>query len=319
MHEILQSQRVRKGALFFYVFCLASLVFAYFVVSAMEIPTAAYVQGQDELVVGRPSALRGMIMNAQNGLNHRALHDSSLSLVSTESGVSFEVGRGLDIGPRGLFHVQITPPAEAEPGDYDLVLSVWVDPGSPRFDARAPVRLISAFDRARGGRRGGRRRPNEWWRQSAPERSSVSSRVMGQCVSISSRRSRPLARGLPNTISIRTTDRGTGEPLACEVIFEGIEGRTEGAALPSSVRTNAAGLSSVTFSPSTTHRWSLGTSCLAPSQEEASEEPEPHNTPTDEPSVIMESEAHLDRTPPTRYGGDTARARARDSSPRART
>lgn len=261
MRELMKSRAVQRGALILYVLSLAGVIFVYFVVSAMEIPYSVYLQGSPELVRGEPNAVRGMLMNAQNGRILGRVAGVSLGL--ERDGVFTELATPSP-GPGGVMHAQLIPPTSLAVGEYDLVLRATISMSEPVFESRAPVEVIAPPKPARGEWPAHVERMPEVER----ERTRLGLLDGDGPVRIDVIPERPvLARGLPGEVFLRATDRVTGEPLACEIVFDEVKGLLEQGEPPRRVRTDATGLARVRFAPTTTHHWELSTRCGEPLDE----------------------------------------------------
>ncbi len=268
MPDFLRSTKVRRIALVVYVLCLSGLIFAYFVVSAMEVPTSAYVQSSSEWVAGHPNALRGMIMNAQNGRTYTRVHEMELALVR-EGQDPIKLSEP-EVGPGGIIHMQVRPPRQTPLGTYDVRLRVWLEASSPAFEARSPVEILPPLQATKPLALPER---TERMNEAEAERTRLGVLSSDGPVHIDIVPRQPvLARGLPNTVYLRTTERETGQPIPCSVRFDAIEGLFEGDPPPAQIQTNTQGIGRVALTPTTTHHWKVSTACSPPASEGAASE-----------------------------------------------
>ena len=262
------SQTIRRVALVLYAACLASAIFVYFVVSAMQVPYAAYLQASDELVRGRPNAARGMVTNAKNGLVLGSLHQASLVL--RRDGADIE---SYPLAPQagGIIEAQFTPSEALEPGTYDLVLRAKPSPSDPVFESHASITLLES--------------PREFTWPTPSARLPAAEQKRARNGSLESEGpirvdiipSKPvIARGLPSEVFITTSERATGRPVRCSVNVDEAKGITEGDALPRVIQTNKLGLARVTIAPTTNQHWELSTTC----QPEQALDPPPKSSAT---------------------------------------
>lgn len=261
--EVVRRPWVWRAALGLYVLCLCGVIFAYFVVSAMQVPTALYLHGPSEVELGQAVALRGHLLDAQNGQKIGHIHDISLSLEREGERIALAPPK---VHRSGEMIGQIEPPSDTTPGDYELVLRAHRVADDPEFIARAPVRLVSAPPRAK--RLGASPDLLTWPAQTqrrpkrdvgVPRTGTLTSE--GE-VSIELVQAHAvLGNGLPGTLMLRTTLRATGEPLGCDVTFVTSKGLVEGEPLPGSVRTGGLGLTALKFVPITLHQWELEAEC----------------------------------------------------------
>lgn len=286
------SQTIRRVALVLYAACLASAIFAYFVISAMQVPYAAYLQAPDEFVRGQPNAARGMITNAKNGLVLGSLHQASLVL--RRDGADIE---SYPVAPRagGIIEAQFTPSAALEPGAYDLVLRAKPGPTDPVFESHASITLLGS--------------PREfiWPTSSARLPAAEQKRAHNGLIEsegpirVDIIPSQPIiARGLPSEVFITTSERATGRPVRCSVNVDESKGLTGGDALPRIIQTNKLGLARVTIAPMTDQHWELSTTC----QPEEALEPPPTSSATIQVGTTA-SQLSMRGTPRQTRPGDT--------------
>ena len=244
-----------KITLLLYLVCLIGLISAYFIISAMEIPYAVYLQGPNALVPGKAHAFRGQLINAQNHLTLRRVHDASLTLSSPSSG-SHLLGTP-SIGPDGKITLQHLLPPDFPQGSYTLNLEVVISPSEPTFHASSPVTVAAPTPQKKDVEvlASESRYPEEvreLRRGVYDDTGAVKLHIIpahGE-----------LPRGLNDEVYLLTTDRSSGQPLACTVTFATHTGLVT-PPLPKTLHTNALGLVPIKLSATGTLQWELQASC----------------------------------------------------------
>jgi hypothetical protein len=284
----LTGARARTGAIGLYVVCVAGLIMAYLSVSLAEVEYAAFMRAEPALEVGRPNAMRGLVLNAPLG---RTIIRGELSLrlidkddkplpdapINPQAGVEIAHGQ---IAPSGYFHLRATVPDEVEPGSYRLRMHVKIpdgggivpadDPGEfADFMTDVPVEVLprsiaadywpEATERLPADKIGREDDANALKSSEGPIRIDL---LPGDG---------QVARGLKSVVYLRTSLRETGEPVSARVNFEKVEGISQGE-IPESVQTDEIGLARIEITATTDLVWTLAISKSKPSDEDDSSE-----------------------------------------------
>lgn len=273
LRDILSSTWVRRGVIGFYTAVLAITIAAYMGVSWLELQTIAYVRGSSTLQKDRPHVMRGVIRDAPTGNLRRNVEVGFFLLEPRDGEGDGEAPEGTEVAPEevegahfgtarpdenGVFHEAFSVPDSVEPGTYDLALRA----------AGRSMEPFEAFTRVEVRREGS---PSLEW----PEKTSrianeerrenlASGPVESQEGSIAIDLlplDGELARGLSNTVYLRTYHAETGEPIPARVTFEGVEGMGrwagQGADAPDAVETDELGLAEIEFEPMGGQKWEL--------------------------------------------------------------
>lgn len=266
LKEMVSKQWVWRGGLAIYLLCLIAVIFVYFVISAMQVPTALYLNGTSTFFVGEPSALRGHLLDARDGTRLKHFHRGTLTLQHTTQPEATLTLPLPEPTSSGELLMTVQPPESLPEGDYELRLRVSLAPESPAFEARAPVRLTAPPAHAGAALDAwpiaSPRRPIE-----PPHTPPRVGRVSGEGeVWIDTLDPRPiLSNGLPDEVVLRTWQADSGEPLRCTLRFDTRKGMTErDDMVPAQLETDALGMATLSLTALTLQSWELSAECPQP-------------------------------------------------------
>ncbi len=220
-----------------YVLCIFALISGYFAVSTMDIQVSMYLQAPARLPLDRPTAARGLVMNAPTG---RLFVDATTRFLLGE-----ELIGEAATASHGHLHATLEPDG-VSPGPTDLHIEVD-HPQIEEFAVDTPVAVVEAPEPMGWPQRTSRRTDDghqadgEWEGKLRVEVVPTDGEV---------------PRGLPTTLYLRLTDAESGAPVRGTIAIEKVEGMSEGE-LPSTVRTDRLGLARVPMTPVTSQRWTL--------------------------------------------------------------
>ena len=250
---MLRHPLLLKSILLLYLACLVGLLTAYFVISAMEIPYAAHLQGPHAFVPGKAHAFRGRLLHAQTNLPLSRVHAASLTLTSPTS--THPLGAPA-VGQDGRFTLQHLLPTNVPPGSYTLTLEVVVSPSEPTFTASAPVTVAPPDSETPA-------HPLASDSRYPPDVRKLRRGIYEDTGDVSIHivpAHGELPRGLKDTVYLLTTERATGKPLPCTLSFAHQEGALTPTP-PPTLRTGKLGYVALPVEARGTLQWELQASC----------------------------------------------------------
>lgn len=294
--DIFRRPAVIRLCVALYVASLCVLIFIYFVISAMQVPTAIYLRGPERLRAGEPLVVRGHVIDVATGqkLRHVKEFDMALSCPSSDGRERVQLPAP-EFEPDGELRLNHTLESERfspdTPRTCALEVSLRREPGGPLFESSSPLTLLPVLAPPPGDAEPQadafpslveRRAHQEKERDRLPrlgvtratlreKRPDVGEpgRAVGQeeqeraeeSVRIDLVERYPvIGRGLPGHVTLRTTKKENGAPLSCEILFKTTRGILTDK-LPASVRTDRHGLARVSLTPSTLQVWDLEADC----------------------------------------------------------
>ena len=288
--ELARNQTVRRAAVGLYVFALAGVVGAFFIVSLFEVENSTYLLGDATVEKGRPNAVRGVVFDTPTG---RFVRDAKIDLSlyefewDGESSVQNIVEKqlsGTEIAsgatePTGHFQLQMEPPEAVETGDYSLVVHATGTRVSEDYYAGVDVEVAPRAPTELDWPTKTHRLPED----NRPGHDEAATNSKGPIAVDLLPRDGEVIRGVESTVYVRTYHRETGEPARATVQFNEVKGINE-TELPSTVRTDAMGLARVRWTPGTDQNWKLEVlDASSPSEEtevesDDGDEEEPENS-----------------------------------------
>ncbi len=263
---------VIRTSIALYILCLCSVIFVYFVISAMQVPTAIYLHGSKDISLNQPLILRGHVIDAQNGRKLGNLHSIKAALKQHDKITPLG---SPDVHPSGEMLAIFDIPDAIEPNtDTELLIEIRRAVDAPLFESSTPLNIKQSPENS----------PTEWptQQQRRPQKEGASLPKLGAVssdgvVSIDILESHPvLGTGLPSGVTLRTSHATSGQPLPCDVTFVTTKGIVEesGSPIPATLTTDALGLAHIELTPVTLQSWELEAHCKNPDSKKQNNTPE---------------------------------------------
>lgn len=267
MKTWLSKPVVYRTTLVLYVLCLVALFGAYVGVALWDVNHSVYVQGPKQLVRGEPTAMRAMIMNAQNGRLLRRAKHVTLGLIRAndkpKEGIyprltdEYELTSGrlkaLHQSSAPLhFHYTTNAPA----GKYTLVLRAKFIGEDEIFEAKTAIEVVEPTKTVKNWLEANSRRSEH---EREPLKHGASDQKGPIRISVIPNKPE-LIRGLTSPVFLLTQDAQTGQPRPCTLTWTEQAGLLE-RPLPKQVQTNSVGLVKLNVTPMLSQRWKLQAKC----------------------------------------------------------
>lgn len=248
MTKFLAHPYVFRGIIALYIAALFALVASYFAVSTMDIDVALYLQAPSKLVAGKPTAARGIVLNAPTGN------------LFVGARTDFQIG-SVDVGSaktesHGHLHARIEPAATLV-GRQTMRIAVS-HPAVEAFTVDADVEVVSD-----GG--------SVKWPEATTRRSEGTSNHEEEWEGELRVRVLPtngeIPRGLPTVAYLLLTDK-EGRPVTGTIMLDKVEGMLA-KEIPKGYRTDQLGLAKLDLEAATSLKLTVSATAPAKDKPEA--------------------------------------------------